>query len=161
MPRQQQQRQIDRQLAALLGGTETVAGKPAQPSPEPAPEQRGSQAGAQQRPQHRARSQRAPAYASDPLEKTRDSWLYAAQVDYAWLTTTPLTRANAQQMLVQAQALLHFSPEPRVVEKLIESAVMLGHDALALQVLDRYRAAFPLEYGRWAQRQTGVAPADN
>ena len=50
-----------------------------------------------------------------------------------------------------ALELLHYSPEPRVIEKLIESAVMLGRDDEALQYLARYRAAFPQEHARWVQ----------
>jgi hypothetical protein len=49
-----------------------------------------------------------------------------------------------------ARQLLHFSPEPRVVEKLIESAVMLGRDDEARFYLLRFKAAFPKEHARWA-----------
>jgi hypothetical protein len=50
--------------------------------------------------------------------------------------------------------MLHYSPEPRVIEKLIESAVLLGKEDDALAYLARYRAAFPAEHGRWAKAQT-------
>jgi hypothetical protein len=45
--------------------------------------------------------------------------------------------------------LLHFSPEPRVVEKLIESATMLGNDAQAVYYLQRFKVAYPNEYQVW------------
>ena len=48
--------------------------------------------------------------------------------------------------------MLYFSPEPRVVEKMIESAVMLGRDDEALFYLARYRAAFADSYARWSAR---------
>jgi hypothetical protein len=45
--------------------------------------------------------------------------------------------------------LLHFSPEPRVVERLIESAVMLGRDDEAVFYLERFKAAFPQAHAAW------------
>ena len=45
--------------------------------------------------------------------------------------------------------LLHFSPEPRVVEKVITSAEMLGLEDEAASYRVRYRAAFPDAYVRW------------
>lgn len=93
---------------------------------------------------------RANAYRTDTLHKIRSSWLYADQVQFAELLTTPLTPANAQWTLQTAKELLHYSPEPRVVEKLIESAVMLGEDNEALAYLARYKAAFPKEHALWA-----------
>lgn len=94
---------------------------------------------------------RATAYRDNTLVKTRDSWLFASQVDFAELSLTPLTPVNAQWTFDTAKALLHYSPEPRVIEKLIESATLLGRDDDALMHLARYRAAFPAEHARWAQ----------
>ena len=54
-----------------------------------------------------------------------------------------------------ARDMLHYSPEPRVIEKVIESAVMLGRDDEALQYLARYRAAFPQDHARWAGKNAG------
>ena len=55
-----------------------------------------------------------------------------------------------------ALELLHYSPEPRVIEQLIESAVMLGQDDGALFYLVRYRAAFPKEHARWAKENVAL-----
>ena len=54
-------------------------------------------------------------------------------------------------MYANAGHLLHYSPEPRVIGKLIESAVMLGYDAEALAYLARFKAAFPKEHDAWAK----------
>ncbi|MET0312087.1 MAG: Wzy polymerase domain-containing protein, partial [Burkholderiaceae bacterium] len=97
---------------------------------------------------------RAAAYGSDALGHAKRSVLFGAQAQFAELTLTPLTRANAETIHAQARALLHYSPEPRVVEKLIESAVMTGRDEEALLHLMRFRAAFPEDYARW--RKSGV-----
>ena len=94
---------------------------------------------------------RAAAYRTDTLDKIRSSWLFADQVQFAELLTTPLTLANAVWTFNAAGHLLHYSPEPRVVEKLIESAVMLGKEDDALAYLARYQAAFPAEYEKWSK----------
>jgi O-antigen ligase len=94
------------------------------------------------------------------LNKIRGSRLFADQVQFAELLITPLTPNNADWTFHTATALLHYSPEPRVVEKLIESAVMLGRDDDAVAYLARYRAAFPKEHALWAQATAipGVPP---
>ena len=51
------------------------------------------------------------------------------------------------------------SPEPRVIEKVIESAMMLGRDDEALRFLARYRAAFPLEHALWAEANSKATAA--
>ena len=94
---------------------------------------------------------RAAAYRNDTLNKIRDSWLFADQVLFAELLTTPLVLANAEWTFNTARQLLHYSPESRVVEKLIESAVLLGKDDEALAYLARYKAAFPKEHALWAK----------
>ena len=93
---------------------------------------------------------RSSAYREDTLEKIRPSWLFRNQVKFAELTTTEVTATNAAQVNALAKEMLHFSPEARVAEKLIESAVVLERDDEALYYLARYRAAFPNEHARWA-----------
>jgi len=104
---------------------------------------------------------RAPAYRDDPLPEVRRSWLFRNQARFAELTVTPLTRDNAAWTYESAQALLHYSPEPRVIEKLIESAIVLGREDELMLDLARFRAAFPLAYEKWskARERTGAALA--
>ena len=90
-------------------------------------------------------------YRNNTLNKIRSSWLFADQVRFAELMVTPLGQTNATWTFNTANAMLHYSPEPRVIEKLIESAVMLGRDDEALAYLARYRAAFPKEHALWAK----------
>jgi O-antigen ligase len=93
---------------------------------------------------------RGPGW-GDPLPRIRGSWLFRSQARFAELTITPLTRANAAWTFETAGALLHYSPEPRVIEKVIDSAVMLGQEDQALLQLARFRAAFPDAYAAWSQ----------
>ncbi|MEO7887098.1 MAG: Wzy polymerase domain-containing protein [Polaromonas sp.] len=101
-------------------------------------------------------SERSPAYRENTLEKIRSAWFFQNQVDFAELSVTALTPQNAEAINALATELLHYSPEPRVIEKVIESAVMLGRDEEALAHLARYRAAFPEDYFRWTQLNTPV-----
>ena len=56
-----------------------------------------------------------------------------------------------------ALGLLHFSPEARVAEKLIESAELLARHDQADYFSLRYRAAFPAEYALWAKSKRSIA----
>ena len=104
---------------------------------------------------------RSDAYRDDTLDKVRGNWVFGEQARFAELSITPLTPGNAALIYPMAVQLLHYSPEPRVIEKVIESAVMLGHEADALHYLARYRAAFPKEHAQWAENQSGfVTSAD-
>jgi len=104
--------------------------------------------------------QRAVAYREQTLEKIRGSWLFRDQVRFAEFTITPLTQNNAEQLHAMGLQLLHFSPEARVVEKLIECAVMLGRDEEARFYLGRYKDAYPQEHARWAAAQQPVQHQD-
>ena len=100
-------------------------------------------------------SERSAAYRYNTLEKIKGSWLFQNQVQFAELTTTDVTPENAAYVYAQAQRLLHFSPEARVAEKLIDSATLLNRtDEVGFFKL-RYQAAFPKEFAQWqASRPT-------
>lgn len=95
------------------------------------------------------RDERLPAYENDTLAKARQSWLFARQAGFAEVTLTDVTRSNAAAVHALAERTLHFSPEPRVIVKLIESAELLGRHAEARAQAERLRIAFPAEYERW------------
>ena len=102
---------------------------------------------------------RTPALRDDPLSHMRNSWLFRKQVEFAEVTITPLTQANAAWTLETARTLLHYSPEPRVIEKVIEAALVLGREDEVLLNLARYRAAFPDAYQEWARARARTQPA--
>jgi O-antigen ligase len=95
---------------------------------------------------------RAAVYRENTIEKIRTSWVFQSQVRFAEFTTTTLTPVNAAWTNQEANDLLHFSPEPRVIEKLIESAVLLGRDEQARLHMQRYRLAFPDAHAKWAAK---------
>ena len=95
---------------------------------------------------------RSPAYAENTLAKIQPSWLFQPQVQFAEIAITPLTQANAEHQLKLALDLLHFSPEPRVIERVLDAALVLHRDdVLAFHML-RYLAAFPDAYAAWQQK---------
>ena len=102
---------------------------------------------------------RAAAFQDDPLPMIRKSWLFRNQARFAELTITSVSRANAPWVHDTALALLHYSPEPRVIEKLIESETLLCLDQEATGHLQRLRAAFPEAYDAWSQAQRKPALA--
>jgi len=106
---------------------------------------------------YRAPEQRASAYRDDTLVKIRGSWLFNRQVRFAELTLTGVTAANAASINRSARALLHFSPEARVVEKLIDSALVLGRQEEAVYFMRRMRIAYPEEYAHWRDTREPVA----
>ena len=109
---------------------------------------------------YKSNTQRAAAYRDDTQAKVGHSVLFSNQLDFARLTTTAPTRENAQRVHALAQELLHYSPEPRVIEALIESAVLLGRDDEAAFHMKRYRIAYPKDYARWADvRADRIRPA--
>jgi O-antigen ligase len=101
-----------------------------------------------------APSLRASAYREDTMRKVQDSVLFRNQARFAALTLATVTPENAAQLHATALELLHFSPESRVVEKLIDSALVLGRKGEAAYYMLRYRQAFPADYARWQARNS-------
>jgi len=97
--------------------------------------------------------ERRSDWARDPMTEARRSWAFANQAQFAELTLTSLSRDNAQWIYDLSKEMLHHSPEPKVIERLIESATMTGRTEEAVVLLARYRAAFPNEYQTWREAQ--------
>jgi O-antigen ligase len=97
-------------------------------------------------------AERSAPYRDDTLVKLRNSWLFRSLVDFAELNTTELSPANASASQALAEAMLHFSPEPMVIEQLLDSLRMQGRDDAAQFYLARFKAAFPEPYERWTSR---------
>lgn len=74
---------------------------------------------------------RSPLWQADPWGAARQTWFFGDMVRFAEVTVIPVTPTNAQAMLRASLATLHDSPEPRVINKVIESARLLGQNDLA------------------------------
>jgi O-antigen ligase len=95
-----------------------------------------------------APEQRSAWYRHRSLPEIGDSWLFRDQVAFAELSGAGLTRDNAAAVHARALDLLHYSPEPRVIDVAIESALWLGREDEAVWLLARLRAAFPDEHAK-------------
>lgn len=88
-------------------------------------------------------------YQDDTLNKIGKITLFQDQIRFADLTTTELDPQNAQAVHDLALNMLHFSPEARVVELVLDSAKLLGHREEMDFYAARYKAAFPEAYAHW------------
>ena len=95
---------------------------------------------------------RSPLYSDNTFQKVSWSVFFSEQLDFAILTTRRITRDNAASTAEIARSLLAYSPEPRVVELLVQSLSLLGRDAEARFYAERFQAAYPQEYARWLAR---------
>jgi hypothetical protein len=96
---------------------------------------------------------RAPSFQDDSAALPASTWLFRDHAEFAALLTAPLTPETAPQLFQASTRVLHYSPEPRVIEKRIQSARLLGRDTEATAEVNRYRVAFPAQYTAWARQQ--------
>ena len=86
---------------------------------------------------YRQAASRDAAYSDNPLHHAKQSWLFKNQADFAELTTQAVTADNAAELYPQAVRLMHYSPEARVVQRVIDSGKLLGHDEEAQALTER------------------------
>lgn len=98
-------------------------------------------------------AQRMDMYRLESLPTSSRAGWFGHWLDFAELTTTAIDPSTAARMLEMAERVLHVAPEPRVIEKLIDSALLLGRDDQAHFYLARYQAAFAQQHADWLKRQ--------
>jgi O-antigen ligase len=94
---------------------------------------------------------RSSWYKENTFEKAKGTWLYSKEFLFGQVTTTTLTQQNAAQLLKASEALLHYSPEPRIIERVIESSLVLSRNDSAQWHMERYRRAWPNFFEEWRQ----------
>jgi len=94
---------------------------------------------------------RAPAYRDDTYAKVLDAWFFGGHVDFAVFSVTPVTEQTAPHLLALGERLLHFSPEAKVVAKMLDAALVLHQEDKLIFYAPRFAAAFPKDYLRWRQ----------
>jgi O-antigen ligase len=97
--------------------------------------------------------QRSGRYAAEPLAAAKQSVFFDAQAKFAELQITALSKESAPRVFELSSALVRWSPEPRIIEKLIESSVMMGLDDVAAFHLKCYARAYPAAYAAWKQQR--------
>jgi O-antigen ligase len=86
---------------------------------------------------YRQAASRDAAYKDNPLHHAKQSWLFKNQADFAELTTQTVTADNAAELYPQAMRLMHYSPEARVVQRVIDASQWLGEREQAQMLADR------------------------
>jgi len=92
---------------------------------------------------------RAHAYRDDPYAKVQGAWFFGDHIDFATLSVTPVNAQTAPYLLQLGEHLLHFSPEAKVVEKILDAAIVLQREDKIAFYAPRFAAAFPKDYQRW------------
>ena len=82
-------------------------------------------------------------------EQAERSFLYRNAVQFAAVSTDPVTFDKAEQQLAEARRLMHYSPESRVVIRIIECLQALGRHAEAEAEAAHFKQVYPGEYARW------------
>ena len=99
-------------------------------------------------------TERLGLWRNNPWEASRHTVFFEPAYRFAQLTTTPVSAGNAVWVLDTSLALLHYSPEPRIVHAVIDSARLLGRQDLATLHQQRLKQAYPQD-----QHESEAAPA--
>jgi O-antigen ligase len=95
-------------------------------------------------------AQRFSVWRDPALQVAQRTWLFRGTAVFAQVTTTPVHEGNARAMLQASLLAMRTSPEPRVIEKLLESAQLLGEDALYEAHKKHFQRVYPQAYLAWA-----------
>lgn len=102
-------------------------------------------------PEHRVEGLRGNHDGQKTLVYASKTVLFQNQALFARLNALTVDNDNALVVNQLATYLLHFSPEPRVLEKLLDSAFFLNEMEQARFHSVRFRAAYPKEYSAWVK----------
>ena len=102
---------------------------------------------------YRVRDDRISVFKEDTLRKAANTFFFQNYVLYSRVVTTLPTIENAASLYAGAELLLHFAVEPIILERLIESAALLGKEDIAKQNAERYRRLMPDDYVKWQSRR--------
>lgn len=95
-------------------------------------------------------AQRYSVWREPALQVAQRTWLFQGTAVFAQVTTTPVHEGNARAMLEASLVAMRTSPEPRVIEKLLDSAKLLGEDALYEVHKKHFQRGYPQAYLAWA-----------
>ena len=89
----------------------------------------------------------------------QNSVFFGDQILFSRVVTTDPALENAPALLNAALETLRISPEPRVIERVIVSASLLGRQDLVDFHAKRYAANWPKQYQAWRAAQAGADAA--
>lgn len=88
-------------------------------------------------------AERFAPWRANPWDASRHTVFFEPAYRFAQLTTTLVSAGNAIWVLDASLVMLHYSPEPRIVQAVIDSARLLGREDLVAQHQQRMHQAFP------------------
>jgi O-antigen ligase len=88
-------------------------------------------------------AERFAPWRANPWDASRHTVFFEPAYRFAQLTTTQVSAGNAIWVLDASLDMLHYSPEPRIVQAVIDSARLLGRDDLVTLHQERMQQAFP------------------
>jgi hypothetical protein len=97
--------------------------------------------------------QRYSVWRDQALQVAQRAWFFRNTALFAKVTTTAVNEGNARAMLDDSLQVMHTSPEPRVIEKLLDSAQLLGEDALYEVHKKHFQRVYPQAYLTWAHHR--------
>lgn len=101
-------------------------------------------------------SERIAKFQDGTLEKVYRSLLFRDQVLFAQVAASEPRAENAAVVLQAALQVLHISPEPKIIERVIVSANLIGRADLVHAHMLRYAAAWPDAYSVWTSAQSST-----
>ena len=98
-------------------------------------------------------AQRYSVWRDQALQVAQRAWFFRSTALFAKVTTTAVHEDNARAMLEDSLRVLDSSPEPRVIEKLLDSAQLLGEKALYETHKVHFQRVYPQAYLAWAHHR--------
>lgn len=86
------------------------------------------------------------------LEQAQRTALFRAYADYALVTQVPVTTVNHAAMIALTDRLMHFGPDPAILEAAIMARCAAGDTVRREELAQRYKIAFPKAYAAFVAR---------
>jgi O-antigen ligase len=96
---------------------------------------------------------------ANALREAEKNWLFLGNVEFAQLLQLHPSPENARDVLALSERVLHFSAEPVVAARAVESAWLAGDQRAFAYHLERFRTAFPHYFASWKDRMAAARPA--
>lgn len=112
-------------------------------------------------PQYRIEKFRGKILTKETLDYASETVIFQNQALFARLLLLSPDADNALIVNRISSYLLHFAPEPRVLEKLLDSLLLLhDHEQLRFHMV-RFKAAFPAQYVEWERSRFPLGEAES
>lgn len=93
-------------------------------------------------------------FAGDLLKQANKTFLFKRELIYSQVRVSEVTAKSAPHLYLAALEAVRYSPDPEVIEKLIESAIILKNFEASDFHAKRYRQVYPADFDKWnAQRR--------